>query len=67
MSLWPMGHSGGTLCRAYFLAGSGRAAASRKLDLTIAYEASQGRRRGQGAACKVQKTTTSAPADRWSW
>jgi len=56
-----------TLCRAYFLARSGRAAASRKLDLTIAYEASQGRRREQSAACKVQKTTTSAPADRWSW
>ena len=46
---------------------SGRAAASRKLDSTIAYEASQGRRRGQGAAYKAQKTTTSAPAGRWSW
>ena len=67
MSLGPMGHSGGTLCRAYFLADPDGLRPPGSWIPTIAYEASQGRRRGQGAACKVQKTTTSAPADRWSW
>ena len=56
------GHSGHHAVT-HVLTGSGRAAASSELDLSISYESFQGAPR----ACRAQKTTTSAPVGRWSW